>query len=60
MLHDINNPVLILISYDLVVNDLIYGILWKKVVNIELNQLIVSKIFDVVEKPLNVNIITLR
>ena len=27
ILYDINNPVLILISYDLVVNDLIYGIL---------------------------------
>ena len=37
VLYGINNLVFILISYDLAVNDLIYEVLWKEVVNIELN-----------------------
>ena len=58
--HGINNPIPIPTSYQSVINDPIYDIVWKEAAQTELNAIINNDIFKIVKKPEGVNIVIAR
>ena len=58
--HGINNPIPIPTSYQSVINDPIYGAVWKEAAQTELNAITNNDTFKIVKKPEGVNIVTIR
>ena len=58
--YGINNPVPIPTSYQSIINDPIYGVVWKEAAQTELNIIISNDIFKIVKKPEDVNIVIAR
>ena len=58
--YGINNPVPIPTSYQSVINDPIYGIVWKEAAQTELNVITNNDIFKIVKKFESVNIVITR
>ena len=58
--HGINNPISISTSYQSIINDPIYGAVWKEAAQTELNAITSNDIFKIVKKPEGVNIVTVR
>ena len=58
--YNIDNPISIPTSYQSIINDPIYGAVWKEAAQTELNIIINNDIFKIVKKPEGVNIVIVR
>ena len=58
--YGINNPISIPTSYQSIINDSIYGAVWKEAAQTKLNTITSNDIFKIVKEPENVNIVTAR